>query len=50
VFFKAPPCPSDIPPHWGRALLQENEVKVWDLVKVKIEELDKYVLRWSLVL
>lgn len=27
----------------------ENEVKIWDLVKVKLTELDRYVIKWSLV-
>jgi len=28
---------------------KKEGVKIWDIVKVKIEELDKYVLKWSLV-
>jgi hypothetical protein len=27
-----------------------ENIKMWDLVRVKIEELDKYVLKWSLIL
>ena len=27
----------------------KNEVKIWDLVKVKLTELDRYVIKWSLV-
>ena len=27
----------------------ENEVKIWDLVKVKLTGLDRYVIKWSLV-
>ncbi len=26
----------------------ENEVKIWDLVKVKLTELDRYVIKWGL--
>lgn len=26
----------------------ENEVKIWDLVKVKLTELDRYVIKWEL--
>jgi len=29
--------------------VNENEVKIWDLVKVKLTELDRYVIKWSLV-
>lgn len=28
---------------------ENREVKIWDLVKVKLEELDRYVIKWVLV-
>lgn len=28
---------------------EAREVKVWDLVRVKLEELDRYVIKWKLI-